>query len=551
MNIKARIKICGLLCFVPALCICIRLFYMQTFRHGEFALKAEKRAYTHTAKDILRGKIVDRNGIVLAESLKTYSIGISKRNVNDKEALLNALAKTTDITKAELNRKWNKSRNFFYAQKGVTPLQYEAFENIVRSKRLTGIEIEDEYTRIYPFDGIAQDIIGATNSKNTGLSGIELIYNKELAQETKSARVKKSADGGIIYDKSLDYTPKIADIRLTINALGQYYAESTLKKYAQEYKVKSAFVIVQEPHTGDILAAASYPARDGRSLPFQFTYEPGSTFKTITVAAALDSGKIKPNASYDMENNAWRTNGVTIRDSHKQKKDYLSVGEIMEQSSNIGAGKIADELGSKLMFTYVKKFGFGIKSNVSFLGEPAGILRDYTRWQPIDNIKAGYGYTISVTGVQLVSAYSAIANGGELMQAHLVDKIIYNTGEEQSFSDPIKVRRVVSEKTVKQITKMLEGVVNEGTGKTAQVAGYRVAGKTGTTEKMMQDGKYKRNAHIASFCGFLPVSDPKFTILVVLDEPERALFGTASGQIFADIAKKFLTLYAVKPDAAS
>lgn len=551
MNIKARIKICGLLCFVPALCICIRLFYMQTFRYGELALKAEKRAYTHTAKDILRGKITDRNGIVLAESLKTYSIGISKRNVNHKEALFSALTKTTGVSRTELNQKWNKSRNFFYAQKGVTPIQYEDFEKIVRAKRIRGIDIEDEYTRIYPFDGIAQDIIGATNSKNIGLSGIELIYDKELSQETKSSRVKKSADGGIIYDKSLDYTPKIADVKLTIDALGQYYAESTLREYAQKYKVKSAFVIVQDPSTGDILAAASYPARDGRSLPFQFTYEPGSTFKTITVAAALDAGKIKPNDLYDMEKNAWKTNGVTIRDSHAAKKPALSVGEIMEQSSNIGVGKIAAELGSKLMFTYVKKFGFGIKSNVSFLGEPAGILRDHTRWQPIDTIKAGYGYTVSVTGVQLVSAYSAIANGGNLMQAHLVDKIIYNTGEEQSFSEPIKIRKVIGDKTVKQITKMLEGVVVEGTAKNAQVPGYRVAGKTGTTEKMMQDGKYKRSAHIASFCGFVPVSDPKFTILVVLDEPERALFGSASAQIFADIAKKFLTLYAVKPDAAS
>jgi Cell division protein FtsI/penicillin-binding protein 2 len=304
--------------------------------------------------------------------------------------------------------------------------------------------------------------------------------------------------------------------------------------------------IVQDPYNGHILAAASYPVQDGMSLPFQFTYEPGSTFKTISISAALDSGNTDMNATFNMENNNWVLNNVVIKD-HERTKDVLTLSEVMEVSSNIGAGKIAYAMGAKTLYSYLKKYGFGIKSNVDFLGESSGILRDYTTWRPLDTAKAGYGYTVAVTGVQLVNAYSAVANGGTLMQAHLVDKIRYANGEEKVFADPIKVRRVITPKTDDEMRYMLQNVVIKGTGLPAQIKGYTVAGKTGTTEKYVGGGKYG-SSHIASFCGFVPAIKPRFTILVVLDQPEQALFGTASARIFSEIAKKFLTLYGVPPD---
>lgn len=547
MTLKTRIKICGFLCFLPAIAICIRLFYLQTFRHEELTTKAEKRIYTQTQKDTLRGRILDSKGVVLAESLRTYAVAVSKKNVNKREALFAAVADTLGVSNTELKSKWAARGNFFYIKKNVTPMEYEELEKRTSAERITGLEIEPEYTRIYPFDGIAQDIIGATNSKNTGLSGIELMYNKTLSEEMQSLRVKRARKGGIIYDKSQDFVPDFADVYLTIDALGQYYAESTIKEYAQKYKVNSAFVIVQDPYTGNILAAASYPSKDGQSLPFQFTYEPGSTFKTISVAAALDTGNVDMSSTFDMENNKWVLSGIVIKDHEKQKKNILNLSEVMEVSSNIGAGKIAYNMGAKTLFSYLKKFGFGVKSNVDFLGESGGILRQYTSWRPIDTAKAGYGYTVAVTGIQLVTAYSAVANGGTLMQAHLIDRIKYNNGEEKVFSDPVKVRRVISARTDGMLKTMLQNVVEKGTGKPARIQGYSVAGKTGTTEKYAGGGKYS-SSHIASFCGFVPASKPRFTILVVLDQPERALFGTASAHIFADVAKKFLTLYGVEPD---
>ncbi|MDR0953307.1 MAG: penicillin-binding protein 2 [Elusimicrobiota bacterium] len=546
MTPRDRIKLCGFLCFLPAIVIAGRLFYLQTFRHDELAGKAERRVYTQTAVDTVRGKIMDHSGIVLAESLRTYAVALSKKNVNNREALFGSLVANLNLKNADLQKLWREKKNFFYVKKNVTPLEYEDLEADIKAKHLRGVEVEPEHTRIYPFDGIAQDIIGATNSRNRGLSGVELMFNKELSDETHSKRVKRARRGGIIYDKSQVETPQVADVYLTIDALGQYYAESTLKKYAQQYKVKSAFAIVQDPSTGYILAAASYPALDGRSLPFQFSYEPGSTFKTIAVAAALDSGAIKKNDTYSMEDNKWKVDGITIRDH--QEKERLSVSEILEVSSNIGAAKIAHALGAKTMYSYIKKFGFGVRSNVAFLGETGGILRDHPRWKPIDTAKAGYGYTVSVTGAQLIGAYSAIANGGTLMQAHLVDKVKFTNGEEKNLSKPIKIRRVLDVNTTEILKELLTNVVEKGTGKPAKIKGYSVAGKTGTTEKYSQDGKYSHTSHIASFCGFVPVDKPKFTILVVLDEPERALFGTVSAAIFSEIGNKFLNLYSVPPD---
>ena len=306
MTTKRKIQICGLLCLIPAIIVCLRLFYMQTIQHKEFTEKAQKRVYTQTKADTVRGQILDKNGVVLAKSLRTYAVAVSKKNVNNKEELFKALEQTLDVPKAKLNKLWKEKKNFFYVKKKVSPLDYEKLEEILNKQKLTGVELEREYTRLYPYDDIAKDLIGATNSKNKGLSGLELMFDKELSQEAPSQTVKRSRWGGIIYDKSLERELAIADVYLTIDSLAQYQVENILKNYAQKYKVHSATAIVQDPKTGYILAAASYPSLDGRSLPFQFTYEPGSTFKTIGAAAALDSGNMKPNSIYYMENNQER-----------------------------------------------------------------------------------------------------------------------------------------------------------------------------------------------------------------------------------------------------
>ena len=540
MNTVSRLKLIGFLClFIPVLVIG-KLTILQTIRYQEFAAGAQKRVYTKTKENVFRGRILDRNGKILAESLRSYAIAVTKNNVKDKKLTLSILADVLHLDLTLLKARWEGKTNFFYVKKNATPLEYEELLKEIRNNKLSGIEIEPRYTRIYPY-GVAQDIIGSTNSENIGFSGIELMYNDVLADKKEGKIVKKARDGGIIYEAGQEQSNEAADVYLTIDALGQYFTEETLKYYAEKYKVKNAFALVQDPDTGDVLAAASYPYRDGQSLPFQFIYEPGSTFKTIAVAAALDTNTIKENDSYSMDNNKYNISGIIIRDH--QDKPSLNVTEILEVSSNIGAAKIATEVGAKNLYTYFKKFGFGIKSNVNFLSESSGILRDHTSWKPIDTAKAGYGYTVSASGIQIVGAYSAIANGGALMQAHLISKIKYPSGREDFLAAPMRVRQVLKPNTVKILKKMLISVVENGTAKSAKMSAYEVAGKTGTTEKLMETGKYERRAHIASFCGFVPADRPRLTILVVLDEPEKSLFGSVSAKIFSDIAAKFLTLY--------
>lgn len=539
MNRVERLKLIGFFCFLIPIAVIARLINLQTIRYQELTERTQKRVYTKTRENVFRGKILDRNGKILAESLRSYAIAITKKNVSNKDLTLAVLSKVLKINPTLLKTRWDKAKNFFYVKKNATPLEYETLIKEMRANKLNGIEIEPRYTRIYPY-GVAQDIIGSTNSENIGFSGIELMYNDVLADKEDSQLVKKARDGGIIYEAGQEQANNAADIYLTIDALGQYFTEETLKYYAEKFKVKNAFALVQDPNTGEVLAAASYPYRDGRSLPFQFIYEPGSTFKTIAVAAGLDTGIIKENDKYSMENNKFNVSGIIIRDH--QDKPSLNVTEILEVSSNIGASKIALEVGAKNLYTYFKKFGFGVKSNVNFLSESSGILREHTSWKPIDTAKAGYGYTVSASGIQIVGAYSAIANGGNLMQAHLISKIKY-PNKEEILATPMRVRQVLKPNTINSLKKMLVSVVENGTAKAAKMPPYKVAGKTGTTEKLMETGKYEKHAHIASFCGFIPADNPRLTILVVLDEPEKSLFGSMSAKIFSDIASKFLTLY--------
>lgn len=540
MNTVRRLKWIGYICLIFPVLIILQLINLQTFRYEELATRTQQRVYKKTKENVFRGRILDRNGKILAESLRSYAIAVSKSNVKDKAITLEVLSKVLHINQTILKARWESKHNFFYVKKNATPLEYEELLKEIRSNKLSGIEIEPRYSRIYPY-GVAQDIIGSTNSENIGFSGIELMYNKELSDKQESRLVKKARDGGIIYEAGQEWVSDAADVYLTIDALGQYFTESILKKYGEMFKVQNALAIVQDPYTGEVLAAASYPYRDGQSLPFQFSYEPGSTFKTIAVATGLDTGIIKPNDTFSMENNKYSVSGIIIKDH--QTKPSLNVTEILEVSSNIGAAKIALEVGAKNLYTYFKKFGFGVKTNVNFLSESPGILREHTTWKPVDTAKAGYGYTVSATGIQIAGAYSAIANGGSLMQAHLISKIKYPSGKEDVLATPMRVRQVLKPETVKTLTKMLESVVENGTAKSAKMPPYIVAGKTGTSEKLKKSGKYEKSAHIASFCGFVPSDKPRLTILVVLDEPEKSLFGSVSAKIFSEIATKFLTLY--------
>ena len=548
-NVKNRMRVAGLVILLAPLCIFVRLFYMQTFLYEEFSSKAERAIYNYLAEDRLRGKILDVNGRELAESVRTHSCGVNKRYVQDKNKTVAFLAETLEMPKRRILEKWNRASNFFFVAKKIKPDKYIKISQILRTRLGQGLELTPEYERIHPYGSSAIDLIGASNSKNFGLSGIEQMYNRELSQDISKKRAKRARRGEIIYDRKLKEELSVANVYLTIDAVAQFYAESALKKEVEAIGAKHGIAIVQEPKTGKVLAAASYPAKDGQSLAFQFTYEPGSTFKSIAISSALDAGVVHITDQIDMSDRKWEVaRGVVIRDN-QHKKDFLTIPEILQLSSNIGAGKIALELGAKNLFYYLKAFGFGTKTDINFNGESKGNVPPYSRWTVVDTASKGYGYGVAVTPIQLINAYSAIANGGILMQPHIIDRIEYAGGKVDVKSKPVKIRRVLKEETTEVMKKALQSVVEVGSGKRAQIKGYNVAGKTGTAEKLSKEGGYAKRQHIVSFCGFAPVSDPQFTVLVVLDNPEKYSFGSSTAApVFKEIMERMLAMKGVAPD---
>ena len=548
-NVKKRMSwVLGVMFLAPAL-ITGKLFYLQLFRHEEYSSKAERAIYNYLAEDRVRGGIYDVNGRSLAESVRTHSCGIVKRYVKDKDATFTFLAETLNIPKKQIADKWNQSKNFFFVAKRIKPDVYMQLAQVRRQDLGQGMELTPEYERIHPFGQSALDILGAANSKNVGLSGIEQMYNDPMTQDVSKKRAKRSGRGEIIYDRSLKEKINVANVYLTIDSTAQFYAERALNHAVEKLKPQRAIALVQNPNTGHILAAASYPVKDGQSLAFQFTYEPGSTFKSIAVATAIDSGTLPPNASVYMEGRNWEvTKGFVIHDKQHQK-DYLTLAEILQLSSNIGAGKVALEIGAKTLFSYFKAFGFGGKTDVNFNGESKGSIPPYNTWTKVDLVTKGYGYGVSVTPIQLITAYSAIANGGILMQPHLVDRIVYTNGKVEKLSKPVKIRRVISAQTSQTMRELLQTVVEVGSGKRAQIKGYNVAGKTGTAEKLSQEGGYGKRSHVVSFVGMVPATKPEFVILVILDNPEVYAFGsTGAAPVFKEIAEPLLAMQGVAPN---
>lgn len=548
-NVKKRMRLVLLLMLLIPLCIAGRLCYLQLFRHEQYSSQAERTIYNYLAEDRVRGGIYDVNGRSLAESVRTHSCGIVKRYVQDKNATIDFLAQTLGISKSKINENWKKHKNFFFVAKKIKPDVYMELASVLRKPLGRGLELTPEYERIHPFGKSAIDILGEANSKNVGLSGIEQMYNEEMTQDISKKRAKRSARGDIIYDRRLKEKINVANVYLTIDETAQYYTERALQKAVEQTHPERAIALVQDPNTGNILAAASYPAKDGQSLAFQFTYEPGSTFKSIVIATALDSGTLAPTATIDMDGRNWEVaKGFVVRDK-QHNKDYLTLPEILQLSSNVGAGKVAVEIGAKTLFSYFKAFGFGSKTDINFNGESKGSLAPYNTWTKVDLATKGYGYGVAVTPIQLITAYSAIANGGTLMQPHLVDRLEYTGGKVDKKAKPIKIRRVLSEQTAQTMRTFLQTVVEVGSGKRAQIKGFNVAGKTGTAEKVSKEGGYAKRNHVVSFCGMVPATKPQFTILVILDNPSTYAFGsTAAAPVFKEIAEPLLVMKAVAPD---
>ena len=438
-----------------------------------------------------------------------------------------------------------------------------AHEKLCDSTRVAGLRIEDTEVRQYLHGRLLSHVLGSVNAENVGSAGIELRYNRDLTGVPGKIRGMKDAHGHEVYDRRIETISPLpgADIYLTVDHNIQYEVESALKWGMEEYGAASGWCVVMDPATGAILALASRPDFDplafGRAPDAakvnrvtNFTYEPGSVMKVITVAGAIDMGLVRADTKYPTNRNDERYYRLPGDGSHVWEP-MMTVGDAVVHSSNIVVGKIGSDMGPKNLWTYMTRFGFGAKTGIELPGEEFGIIRDWRKWDKATWSRAPIGQGVSVTAIQMCSAYQAIANNGLRMKPYIVEKIVDYRGEEIYRHTPTPAGRPIKESTAREMRKIMLGVASPaGTARRAAIRGYSVAGKTGTAQKVV-DGHYSDSLFRATFCGMVPASDPKLVILVTLDFDEKRKFhqgGNSSGPVFRRIAIGALRYLMIPPD---
>ncbi|MBI5484174.1 MAG: transpeptidase family protein [Deltaproteobacteria bacterium] len=552
---RVRIIMIGTVFGLLFLTVVGRAFYLQILQHEELIKKAEKQHRHRVELTPARGSILDCNGTPLAESIHMDSCYAEPRRINDVEGTAAVLAPVLGVPKQELAARLSVNKSFIWVERGLSPDTAKRIKNM----KLPGIGFAPESKRFYPNLETAAHVIGFTGRDPNGLEGIELKYDATILGNTGYMITERDALGRNIAVKNTlikDSSPG-KNIVLTLDKTIQFIAEKELAKAVTESGAKSGMALVMEADTGKVLAMANYPTFNPnaysryslaqlRNRVVVDSFEPGSTFKVFTIAAALDAGVIKPTDVYNCENGTFRIADRIIHDDHPHSR--LSVSEIIKYSSNIGSAKIGSKIGEERLSSYLRSFGFGTRTGIDLPGESMGSLK--RNWYGIDLATISFGQGVSLSAIQLVSAVSAIANGGNLMKPYLVERIFDDSGKEIQKYEPQIVRRVISPDTAGKVTKMMETVtVDGGTGTKAAVDGFRVAGKTGTAQKVDPVTRtYSPTKRIGSFVGFVPADKPKLTIAVIIDEPQGIKYGgVVAAPAFRGIAQNTLAYLKIQP----
>lgn len=536
-----------------------RAFYLQVLQKDRLVKLAEKQHQRIVALTPGRGAIYDQHNAPLAVSLEMDSCYAETRNLESLPDAAAKLAPLLGVSAGELQDKLKASRNFVWLSRRISP----ELAGKIRALDLDGIGFVKESKRFYPNSEVAAHVIGFTGTDPGGLEGVEKRYDSTILGNTGFLVTERDALGRDIDQKKGSEGKsgtKGNNVVLTLDKNVQYIAEKELALAVQKNGAKGGIAIVMEPDTGRVLAMANYPTFNPNSY-FKYgpgalrnraisdSFEPGSTFKILLVATALEDHVIRAGDSFNCENGSYSFSGRTIHDTHHY--GTLTVPEILKFSSNIGAAKIGSRLGSERLYAGLTGFGIGEKSDIDLPGEAGGMLRQQAKWYGIDLATISFGQGVTATALQIATAVSAVANGGNLMKPYLVDHVADDNGTVLQQFGPQVRRRVVSPQTAHTVAGMLEGVVNEGgTGTSAAVDGYRVAGKTGTAQKVDPATRgYSAKKRTASFVGFVPLDKPRLTILVVVDEPTTSPYGgVVAAPAFSAIAQQTLCYLKVPTD---
>ena len=560
VTLKRRLVVAVAVLVAWSAAIEARLVYLQVGRHVDLTERAERQQLRTVETTAKRGDILDRNGRVLAYSVEADSIYAVPTEISDPDAAATALCDALEDCGAgerqTLVERIRRGRAFAYVRRQVTPDDARR----VAALDLEGIGFMKENRRFYPNKELAAQVLGYVGVDNTGLQGIEAQYDSVIKGRAGTVLIQIDARRRAF--SRVERPPTTgATLELTIDRHLQYVAERELRAGVEENDAAGGTAVVMDPRTGEILALANWPsfnpnafreAQPGaqRNRATQEIYEPGSTFKIVTASAAFEEKVVEPDDPIDVSAGQIRFGRRVINDDHRS--DVLSFTDVIVKSSNVGAIKVGLEVGRERLGLYVKRFGFGVRSSPDFSGESAGIVWDPSKLNDSALASVSMGYQIGVTPLQMAAAVSAIANGGELLTPRVVRAVIAS-GARTQMAHTV-VRRVVSPGTAALLTEIMEQVVERGTGARARVPGFTAAGKTGTSQKVV-DGRYSRSEYTASFVGFVPSRQPAFTIVVVIDSPHgKNLYygGSVAGPIFQRIADAALRHYGVVPtvDAA-
>ncbi|HSX95226.1 MAG TPA: penicillin-binding protein 2 [Hydrogenophaga sp.] len=523
-----------------------RAAYVQVIGNDFFKRQGEVRFARNLELPANRGRVLDRNGLILASSVVAQSIWAIPEDVEKNHPKMRELARLLDMPLADLRKRLaDNDKTFVWVKRQVD----EPIAQKIAALDIKGIYQRREYKRRYPEGEATAHVVGFTNVEDRGQEGVELAFQSQLAGKAGSRRVIKDRLGRVVEDVQ-DVVPPVdgPDLALSIDSKVQYFAWQKLRQAVLQHKAKAGSVIVLDTITGEVLALANYPSYDPnlrrnlsgeqlRNRVLTDTFEPGSTMKPFIAALALDKGLVKPTTPIQTAPGRITIGGSTIRDTHP--KDVLTVAEVIQKSSNVGTVKMAMQMSPREMWEMYAQVGFGQKPQVPFPGAVAGRLRPYKSWRPIEQATMSYGYGLSVSIYQLAQAYTIFARDGELIPLTLLKS-----------DTPAQGVRVFSERNARAVRDMLALAAQPGGSATrAQTMGYSVGGKTGTARKQEGDG-YAEGKYRGFFVGMAPIEQPRIIVAVMIDEPTDGKFygGVVAAPVFSETVQETLRILGVQPD---
>ncbi|HYK98288.1 MAG TPA: penicillin-binding protein 2 [Candidatus Acidoferrales bacterium] len=553
-----RIRVVFALFACATLLLTLRVGYWQTLGRGDLLAGATDQVRSDLVLAAQRGVVRDRTGALLATTVALRSLYAIPKRIGDTaaiEAAASKLAPLLGTTDDAVRRSLESGAEWLYLRRRLPEETAKAIESL----GISGLGFEAEPKRLYPNDAAGAHLLGFVNDDGVGQYGIEGAYDEALRGSPGSLVVERDPQ-----DRQLALGLRIArppvngaDLTLTVDLVIQTAAEGVLREAIQKEHAPSGSVVVLDPRDGAILALASYPTYDPASVAkadpqalqdraISWTYEPGSTMKAVTIAAAIDQHVVTPNTTYDDKGYAV-IGGRVLHNALDKAYGVSTVTQILEHSANAGAVFVASKLGAEQLHAYLGAFGFGTATGVDLAAEARGDVRPTAEWYPVDLGTIAFGQGIAATPLQLAAAYAAIANGGTLYRPYVVATRRDADGEHRTA--PVAVRRPISAETAATMRTMLTSSVDNGISNGAAVRGFSVAGKTGTAQIPSDDGRYLDDAYVSSFAGFAPANDPRFVAVIVLERPQSRLLGTLTAMAaFKSLAVDTLRALKIQPD---